>query len=173
MEPICTSRFYGNKVQKQSPSRSKICWVKTYRVMPSHILGPTQYWQEFHKQADALAVAAERSTKTDALCTFVYQRPSDGNRKFVVAHPEVYWWYYKIKPQEERCSYEVSMQNLRLRFICTYKKSVYMKKTCFKQLFSRSDNKKTSPSINYFYFTITTLIFIIHSYLKIALSNVN
>ncbi|KAG5332757.1 PRIPO protein, partial [Acromyrmex heyeri] len=107
MEPICTSRFYGSKVQKRSPSRSKICWVKTYRVMPSHILGPTQYWQEFHKQADALAVAAERSTKTDVLCTFVYQRPSDGSRRFVVAHPEVYWWYYKIKPQEERCSYEI------------------------------------------------------------------
>ncbi|XP_018048541.1 PREDICTED: DNA-directed primase/polymerase protein-like isoform X2 [Atta colombica] len=107
MEPICTNRFYGSKVQKRSASRSKICWVKTHRVMPSHILGPTQYWQEFHKQADALAMAAERSTKTDTLCTFVYQRPSDGSRRFVVAHPEVYWWYYKIKPQEERCSYEV------------------------------------------------------------------
>ncbi|XP_011645420.1 DNA-directed primase/polymerase protein-like isoform X1 [Pogonomyrmex barbatus] len=107
MDPISTKRFYGGRVQKKKSSKSNVCWVKTYRVMPSHILGPTQYWQEFHKQADALATAAERSTKTDTLCTFVYQRPSDGSRRFVVAHPEVYWWYYKAKPQEERCSYEV------------------------------------------------------------------
>lgn len=77
--------------------------------MPSHILGPTQYWEEFYKQADALAAAAENSTKTDTLCTFVYQRSSDGSRKFVVAHPEVYWWYYKVKPSEEKCSYEASI----------------------------------------------------------------
>ncbi|XP_011686015.1 PREDICTED: DNA-directed primase/polymerase protein-like [Wasmannia auropunctata] len=107
MEPICPSRFYGGKVQKRSPSKSNVCWVKMYRVMPSHILGPTQYWEEFHKQADALAAASEHSTKTDTLCTFVYQRPSDGSRRFVVAHPEVYWWYYKVKPPEERCSYEI------------------------------------------------------------------
>lgn len=77
--------------------------------MPSHILGPTQYWREFYRQADALAMAAERSTKTDTLCTFVYQHPNDGGRRFVVAHPEVYWWHYKDKPEEQRCSYEVSM----------------------------------------------------------------
>lgn len=103
---ICTRKFYGDKIQKRPPSRPN--WVKTHRVMPSHILGPTQYWREFYKQADALAAAAEHSTKTDTLCTFVYQRPSDGSRRFVVAHPEVYWWYYKIKSEEERCSYEVS-----------------------------------------------------------------
>ncbi|XP_077259628.1 DNA-directed primase/polymerase protein [Temnothorax americanus] len=106
MEPICTRKFYGDRKQmKPSPPRSN--WVKTYRVMPSHILGPTQYRQEFYKQADALVAATEHSTKTDTLCTFVYQQPSDGSRKFVVAHPEVYWWYYKIKPPEEKCSYEV------------------------------------------------------------------
>ncbi|XP_032687922.1 DNA-directed primase/polymerase protein-like [Odontomachus brunneus] len=106
MNTISTEKFYGGKVCKQKP-KSNTHWVKVHRVMPSHILGPTQYWKEFPKQADALAAAAERSTKTDTLCTFVYQRTSDGSRKFVVAHPEVYWWYYKAKPQEERCSYEV------------------------------------------------------------------
>lgn len=108
MDPISTEKFYGRKVknEKSMPS-SKIRWVKIHRTMPSHILGPTQYWQEFYKQADALATAAERSTKTDTLCTFVYQRTSDGTRRFVVAHPEVYWWYYKARAQTERCSYEV------------------------------------------------------------------
>lgn len=123
MDPICTRRFYGGRIQKRSPSKSNVCWVKTYRVMPSHIMGPTQYWQEFHKQADALAVAVERSTKTDTLCTFVYQRPSDGSRKFVVAHPEVYWWHYKDKPKEERCSYEVSM--------LTYNSTILLKRNSF------------------------------------------
>ncbi|EFN88011.1 DNA-directed primase/polymerase protein [Harpegnathos saltator] len=106
MDTISTEKFYGGKVCKRK-SKSNVHWVKIHRVMPSHIMGPTQFWKEFPKQADALAAAAKRSTKTDTLCTFVYQRPSDGNRKFVVAHPEVYWWYYKAKPQERRCSYEV------------------------------------------------------------------
>ncbi|XP_050449102.1 DNA-directed primase/polymerase protein-like [Cataglyphis hispanica] len=111
MNTISTEKFYGGKVQKRK-SKSNISWVKTYRVMPSHILGPTQYWQEFHRQADALTAAVEYSTKkTDTLCIFAYQRPSDGSRRFVVAHPEVYWWYYKAKPQEERCSYEVIPQD--------------------------------------------------------------
>jgi len=106
MNPIGTKAFYGSKADEDKP-RSKVCWVKTHRTMPSRILGPTQYWQEFYKQADALATATERSTKTDTLCTFVYQQASDGSRRFVVAHPEVYWWYYKARAQEERCSYEV------------------------------------------------------------------
>lgn len=106
MDSISPEKFYGRKVEKRKP-KSHMNWVKTYQIMPSHILGPSQYWQEFYKQADALAAAAKHSTKTDTLCTFVYQRPKDGNRKFVVAHPEVYWWYYKIKPQKEKCSYEV------------------------------------------------------------------
>ncbi|XP_025271001.1 DNA-directed primase/polymerase protein [Camponotus floridanus] len=106
MDTISTEKFYGNKIQKRK-FNSNVNWVKTYRVMPSHILGPTQYWEEFHRQVDALTAAAECSTKQDTLCIFAYQRPSDGSRRFVVAHPEVYWWYYKAKPQEERSSYEV------------------------------------------------------------------
>lgn len=109
MNFIGTKKFYGNKMQTRKRRKSKLSWIKTHRVMPSHILGPTQYWEEFYKQADALVAAAENSTKTDTLCTFVYQRPSDGSRKFVVAHPEVYWWYYKVKPPEEKCSYEASI----------------------------------------------------------------
>lgn len=116
MNMISTEKFYGNKVCKRKP-KSDIHWVKIHRVMPSHILGPTQYWKEFPRQADALIAAAKHSTKTDTLCTFVYQQPSDGNRKFVVAHPEVYWWYYKAKPQEQRCSYEVILALIH-NFVC-------------------------------------------------------
>ncbi|XP_011156785.2 DNA-directed primase/polymerase protein [Solenopsis invicta] len=111
MEPICPNRFYSSKVQKRLPSKSKFGWVKQHRVMPSHILSPTQYWKEFYRQADALATAIEDSTKTDTLCTFVYEQALNGNRKFVVAHPEVYWWYYTIKPPKERCSYEIIPKN--------------------------------------------------------------
>lgn len=110
MDMICTEKFYGGKVWKHK-HKSKVNWVKTYRVMPSHILGPTQFWQEFYRQADALTAAVEYSTKTDTLCTFAYQRPSDGSRRFIVAHPEVYWWHYKEKPPEEKCSYEVIPEN--------------------------------------------------------------
>lgn len=123
MNTISTEKFYGGKVQKRK-SKSNISWVKTYRVMPSHILGPTQYWQEFHRQADALTAAVEYSTKkTDTLCIFAYQRPSDGSRRFVVAHPEVYWWYYKAKPQEERCSYEVNAPEHIVSLILIHTKS--------------------------------------------------
>lgn len=169
MDQICTRRFYGNRIQKRSPNRSNVCWVKTYKVMPSHILGPTQYWREFYRQADALAVAAERSTKTDTLCTFVYQHPNDGGRRFVVAHPEVYWWHYKDKPKEQRCSYEVSMlaYNPTLYHLVLKKNTwmffLNMEKTCFGifwMMVPKGDNKIISSSINFFFNITRLLVFI-------------
>ncbi|KAG7200776.1 hypothetical protein KM043_003153 [Ampulex compressa] len=112
MDTIPTDRFYDDRVREmvlrneETRSKEERCWVKESRTMPSHIMGPTQFWMEFLKQSVALSVAHERSNAADTLCTFVYQGQK-GYRKFVVAHPEVYWWYNQDKAPEEMCSYEV------------------------------------------------------------------
>ena len=109
MDAIPTNKFYSRELlemaekKKRKPIRS---WVKEFRVMPSNILGPRRFWREFDKQTDALARAFRESDDFDMISTFVYQG-DNGYRKFVVAHPEVYWWHYAHKPPEMRCSYEV------------------------------------------------------------------
>lgn len=75
--------------------------------MPHRLVGPNQFWKQFNRQAEALDAAKNHSTGTDLLCTFVHQK-EDGYREFVVAHPEVYWWYMMLRPTEQRCSYEVN-----------------------------------------------------------------
>ncbi|XP_063971964.1 DNA-directed primase/polymerase protein-like [Diachasmimorpha longicaudata] len=72
------------------------------------LLGPSTFWEKYYKQAEALEVAREHSTKNDPLCTFVYQdHHNNGRRMFVVAHPEVYWYSFIKQQPEERCTYEV------------------------------------------------------------------
>lgn len=116
MESICAEKFYGDKVKAKKSYTSNVCQRYYHRDMPYRILGPTQYWKVFAKQADALAAAVKYSNKTDTLCTFVYQQASDGNRRFIVAHPEMYWWHYQNRSQNLRCSYEVS--TLRVHRLC-------------------------------------------------------
>ncbi|KAF7418588.1 hypothetical protein HZH68_001241 [Vespula germanica] len=111
MNVLNPEQFYGQNMAKlQAIDRRKKLKNKLNinycRKMPDHILGPTQFWAEFYKQAEALAVASKHANDNEMLCTFVYQQ-DNGIRKFVVAHPEVYWWYYKDRPPESRCSYEV------------------------------------------------------------------
>lgn len=111
MNSIDPKRFYDSEViarRKAADNRmkQKPGWVKRFRKMPANILGPPEFWREFNKQADALHTAAKESNDFNTLCTFVYQR-DNGYRKFVVAHPERYWWHYKHRPPEERCSYEI------------------------------------------------------------------
>ncbi|XP_076678438.1 DNA-directed primase/polymerase protein [Andrena cerasifolii] len=109
MDPIPVNKFYSRELlemaekKKVEPIRS---WVKEFRVMPSYILGPRHFWREFDKQAEALAVAFRASDDFDMVCAFVYQR-DNGRRKFVVAHPEMYWGHTAHKPPEMRCSYEI------------------------------------------------------------------
>lgn len=112
---IDPKRFYGKIVERPRHDAAfegagemlrRQLLVKEHRQMPSHILGPTQFWREFPRQAEALRTAATESTESDILCTFVNQGNA-GYRKFVVAHPECYWWYYKDRPPEQQCSYEV------------------------------------------------------------------
>ncbi|XP_017889924.1 DNA-directed primase/polymerase protein-like [Ceratina calcarata] len=111
MNTVEPKRFYSREVTARREAmedriKRKPGWVKEFRKMPANILGPTEFWKEFDKQADALYTAAKESNDFDALCTFAYQRDK-GYRKFVVAHPERYWWYYKHRPPEKRCSYEI------------------------------------------------------------------
>ena len=81
-------------------------YVDEYRRYPHQLFGPTDFWKQFRTQAEALSIANKCSNASDTLCTFVYQNES-GYREFIVAHPEVYWWYNMKIPAEARCSYEV------------------------------------------------------------------
>ncbi|XP_012287011.1 DNA-directed primase/polymerase protein [Orussus abietinus] len=112
MESLKPIAFYGEESKKWEYKpywktlNDNISSDTEPQTMPQSLTGPTQFWSEFCKQIDALICAKEHSTVADLLCTFVYQN-SDGYRKFVVAHPEVYWWYYKKMKPERKCSYEV------------------------------------------------------------------
>ncbi|CAL7938332.1 unnamed protein product [Xylocopa violacea] len=119
MYSIDVRTFYGSEtIAKQEAEVKEVSnkphWVKEFRRMPSNILGPREFWMEFEKQAEALDTAFKESDDFDMLCTFVYQR-DNGYRKFVVAHPERYWWYYEHRSAEKRCSYEIIPENCPCR----------------------------------------------------------
>lgn len=115
LSPIAAMKFYGNyeevkiKIEaiKEIEKSSSSYWMQhNSRRMPQRLLGPSQDWSEFYKQADALVVANAKNTETSLLSTFVYER-TNGRRRFIVAHPEVYWWYFNQRHPEQRCAYEV------------------------------------------------------------------
>ncbi|XP_053977911.1 DNA-directed primase/polymerase protein-like isoform X1 [Hylaeus volcanicus] len=110
LNPISSKKFYGERGIKRKNFVSISPWIKVSRKMPSNILGPPNFWKEYEKQADALATAFKESNDVDMLSTFVYQN-DNGYRKFVVAHPEIYWWHYVHRPAEKRCSYEIIPEN--------------------------------------------------------------
>ncbi|XP_034940588.1 DNA-directed primase/polymerase protein-like [Chelonus insularis] len=113
LPPVPVTKFYCNngEVQKQIEAiqrrRKSLYLMDHIQRMPQRLLGPTQSWSEHYKQVEALEYAHSHSTPTDTLCTFVYEHPDHGHRKFIVAHPEVYWWYFRQEPPERRCAYEV------------------------------------------------------------------
>lgn len=82
-----------------------------FNRMPEKLMGPTQFWEQFRRQADALETARKQS-EIETVCTFVCQKES-GYREFIVAHPEVFWFYTSRMPNESRCFYEVSSFFLR------------------------------------------------------------
>lgn len=111
MNEIKCNKFYREKMIVEQTNKKKISnfkfhWVTESRKMPSYILSPPDFWKEFDKQADALGTAFKESNEYETLCTFAYQR-DNGYRKFVVAHPEMYWWHYEHRSPDKRCSYEV------------------------------------------------------------------
>nr|XP_031842782.1 DNA-directed primase/polymerase protein-like [Nomia melanderi] len=110
-EPISPSKFYNKqRVAIKRKKFRKACSLDEYPRMSLHLIGLPEFWLECDKQANALVKAYEKSTDAHMLCTFVSQR-ENGYRKFIVAHPEVYWWRYVRRPPEKRCSYEVIPEN--------------------------------------------------------------
>ncbi|CAK9824816.1 DNA-directed primase/polymerase protein [Anthophora retusa] len=143
MKPIDVKKFYGtNTLAKEEILEKKITskqqWVKKSRKMPMSILGPPEFWMEFYKQAEALRVAYEKSNDFHMLCTFVYQR-ENGYRKFVVAHPERYWWHYEHRPAEKRCSYEIIPEHHPCRLYLDLEYSI--------ELNSKSDGPSMTDTI--------------------------
>ncbi|XP_043286692.1 DNA-directed primase/polymerase protein-like [Venturia canescens] len=112
MEPIKPSVFYGEDRAEYSKLRMEKTLKNAERYkyllfnrMPQKLMGPTQFWQQFPRQAEALETA-EKQSEIETVCTFVYQKES-GYREFIVAHPEVFWFYTSRMSNESRCFYEV------------------------------------------------------------------
>lgn len=111
MSALNKKNFYGsilNRYHARYESKiEKIEFINGNDLLlpkPKHILAPSEFWGEYSTQQKALNVACQRSF--DSLQTFVYQN-TEGYRKFVVAHPEIYWLADENKPMNRRCSYEV------------------------------------------------------------------
>ncbi|XP_012252655.2 DNA-directed primase/polymerase protein-like [Athalia rosae] len=110
MSEIEKTSFYGTSLTEQHAKHelkvNKYTPINRAELEPKRrrLLGPSEFWGEYHTQREALDVAFQRSSSS--LHVFVYQN-SLGFRKFIVSHPEIYWQMDKYKPPEERCSYEV------------------------------------------------------------------
>ena len=111
--PIKASKFYGESHQlfyeereKRINDNRKRFKLKEVDVTAEGLFAAPEFYQEFHKQNDALAYAAKYSVDDDVLCVFVGQ-DGDGFRRFVVTYPKQFWKRsLKIKP-EERNFFEV------------------------------------------------------------------
>lgn len=82
------------------------------------LLDPSEFWSEHRKQDEALNEAHRQSL--NSLHTFVFQ-DDQGYRKFIVAHPQVYWQKDELRPPSQRCSYEVKQKragNNNVQILC-------------------------------------------------------
>ncbi|XP_015524397.1 DNA-directed primase/polymerase protein [Neodiprion pinetum] len=112
MSKISKNTFYGKTLieshaQHQSRVRelsSSIHDSEEAKIKRRRLLGPSEFWGEFWRQQEALLVADQGSS--NSMHTFVLQY-DEGYRKFIVAHPEIYWLVDESRPKEQRCSYEV------------------------------------------------------------------
>lgn len=100
--------FYGvkNKPVKKVRKDEEISKSRPLIGLPhrlNNLLGPSQVWKVFKKQSDALEFAKKLR---NGLMTFAFQQ-SDGQRLFLVAHPQIFWHNDIQKNHSERCAYEV------------------------------------------------------------------
>lgn len=112
MSSLTTKKFYGSSIKRSSfqlvtsSSRSS---CKKLRREPCHLtnvkrlLGPPIGWKNFPRQQEALDYA---KTKSSGCISFTYEQ-SNGQRYFMVAHPETFWYYDSRKPHNERHTYEI------------------------------------------------------------------
>lgn len=115
MSRLTTKSFYGSS--KHTASKlisSSYSPLKKMRRPPCHLinvkrlLGPPIGWKNFARQQEALDYA---KTKSHGCMSFTYEQ-SNGQRYFMVAHPETFWFYDSQKPQNERHTYEIIPENL-------------------------------------------------------------
>lgn len=115
MSGLTTKSFYGSSNKRNTyllvSSSSSSC--KKIRREPCHLtnvkrlLGPPIGWKNFPRQQEALDYA---KTKSYGCMSFTYEQ-SNGQRYFMVAHPETFWYYDSRKPQNERHTYEIIPEN--------------------------------------------------------------
>lgn len=114
MSGLTTKTFYGSSKRKAYELVSSSSNRKKVRREPCHLtnikrlLGPPLGWKNFPRQQEALDYA---QTKASYGCmSFTYEQ-INGQRYFMVAHPETFWYYDSRKPQNERHTYEIISEN--------------------------------------------------------------
>lgn len=112
LAPFKPLQFYSQQVQKKVEEIENFShtqkWTKEEKTMPRRLMGPTQFRSEFFKQANSIDIYYKNNTNDNPLSIFVHQDDC-GYRKFIVSHPEIYWWSFmnKLIPTQ-RCTYEVN-----------------------------------------------------------------
>ncbi|XP_046750114.1 DNA-directed primase/polymerase protein-like [Diprion similis] len=109
---LAKNTFYGKKlIESHAQHESRVKELSSSlqdredkKIKRRRLLGPSEFWGEYWRQQEALLVADQGSS--NSMHTFVLQY-DQGYRKFIVAHPEIYWLVDESRPKEERCSYEV------------------------------------------------------------------
>lgn len=114
MSGLATNSFYGPSKRSAYQLITSSSSHKRLRREPCHLtnvkrlLGPPAGWKNFPRQQEALEYA---KTKLYGCMSFTYEQ-SNGQRYFMVAHPETFWYYDSRKPQNERHTYEIIAENL-------------------------------------------------------------
>ncbi|XP_054711458.1 DNA-directed primase/polymerase protein-like [Uloborus diversus] len=73
----------------------------------SRLNGPSASWKVFKRLKEA-CLFADSKTKDCMIFSFEERIPtSTGQRLFLVAHPQQMWLNHRLRPLEERCTYEV------------------------------------------------------------------
>ncbi|XP_014203752.1 DNA-directed primase/polymerase protein-like [Copidosoma floridanum] len=113
---IIPARFYGHsltplfneRAKKVQEAKKHIRYSDPWDINPRArpLTSPSPYKQEFWKQNEALANAAELSEYDDILCCFVFQDENE-RRRFIVTYPEDFWTDCERMPLEKRVFYEV------------------------------------------------------------------
>lgn len=113
MSGLTTKSFYGTSNKRSTYQLVSSSSCKKIRREPCHLtnvkrlLGPPIGWKNFPKQQEALDYA---KTKSYGCMSFTYEQ-SNGQRYFMVAHPETFWYYDSRKPRNERHTYEIIPEN--------------------------------------------------------------
>lgn len=115
MSGLTTKSFYGTStkrtvyqlVSSSSSNNKKVRREPCHLINIKRLLGPPIGWKNFPRQQEALDYA---KIKSNGCMSFTYEQ-SNGQRYFMVAHPETFWYYDSRKPPNERHTYEIILEN--------------------------------------------------------------